>query len=93
MAQLCFAQIILFNRKRSGEAHKMKYSQVLQAMVNEKAPDACVLASLNPFEVSLAKTLELKCTWQVHQTSPAGTSYRPHTTCWKLGHCDLFSPL
>ena len=56
MAQLYFAQILLFNQKRSGEAHKMKYSQVLQAMVNEKAPDACVLASLNPFEVSLAKT-------------------------------------
>ena len=30
--------------------------------------------------------------WQVHQTSPAGTCFRPHTTLWKLGHCDLLSP-
>jgi hypothetical protein len=30
--------------------------------------------------------------WQVDQTSPAGTSYRPHTTPFKLSHCDLLSP-
>jgi hypothetical protein len=36
LAQLCLAQIILFNRKRCGEAHTMKYSQVEEALVNQK---------------------------------------------------------
>jgi integrase len=56
LAQLCLAEMILFNRRRSGEAQRMKLQEFLDADHLSKTPDEVVLASLNEFEKRLCDT-------------------------------------
>lgn len=56
LAQLCLAQLILFNRRRSGEAERMKLQEFLDAESGSGKPDQVVLSTLNEFEKKLCNT-------------------------------------
>ena len=54
-AQFCLAQIILFNRKRGGEAERMTVKQLKDAKKGGNV-DPVILTTLTEFEKSLCKT-------------------------------------
>lgn len=56
MAQLCLAQLILFNRRRSGEAERIKLQEFSDAENGSGKPDEVVLSTLNEFEKKLCNT-------------------------------------
>lgn len=56
MAQLCLAQLILFNRRRSGEAERIKLKEFSDAENGSGKPDKVVLRTLNEFEKNLCNT-------------------------------------
>lgn len=54
LAQICLAQVILFNRRRSGEAERMTLSAFSEAIkTGSGKPDNVVLSTLNAFEKTL----------------------------------------
>uniref|UniRef100_A0A8W8MPK0 Uncharacterized protein n=1 Tax=Magallana gigas TaxID=29159 RepID=A0A8W8MPK0_MAGGI len=54
LAQICLAQVILFNRRRSGEAERMTLSAFSEAIkIGSGKPDNVVLSTLNAFEKTL----------------------------------------
>ena len=56
IVQLTLAQVILFNRRRSGEAERMKLSDYETAVKNKTEPSREVQKSLSKFEVHLCKS-------------------------------------
>jgi integrase len=54
-AEICLAQIILFNRKRSGEAERMKLED-FQSCVIDTEVDEDILSSLTPLEKEIIKS-------------------------------------
>lgn len=56
LAQVCLAQIILFNRRRSGEAERMPVSAYSEALKGCGTPDPMILSVLNEFEKRLCMT-------------------------------------
>ena len=56
LVQLTLAQVILFNRKRSGEAERMRLADYQTAISANVEPSTEVEASLSKFEVHLCKT-------------------------------------
>ena len=56
IVQLTLAQVILFNRRRSGEAERMKLSDYETAVKNKTEPSMEVQKSLSKFEVHLCKS-------------------------------------
>ena len=56
LAQLCLAQVLLFNRRRSGEAERIKLQKFLDADKESGKPDQVVLSTLNECEKTLCST-------------------------------------
>jgi hypothetical protein len=54
-AEICLAQIILFNRKRSGEAERLKLEN-FQSCVIDTEVDEDILSSLTPLEKEIIKS-------------------------------------
>lgn len=55
LAEICLVQLILFNRKRSGEVERIKVAQI-KSMYESAEVDDEVKKSLSKFEVALLKT-------------------------------------
>jgi hypothetical protein len=53
---LCLTQLILFNRKRCGEAQRIKLSDFSNGLKSDKVVDDVILQSLSAFEVKLCET-------------------------------------
>lgn len=56
LSQLCLAQLILFNRRRSGEAERIKLQEFFDAENGSGKPDQVVLSTLNEFEKKLCNS-------------------------------------
>ena len=56
LAQVCLAQVILFNRRRSGEAERMTVAAYNNALMGSGQPDPIILSTLNEFEKTLCKS-------------------------------------
>lgn len=56
LAQVCLAQVILFNRRRSGEAERMTVSAYNDALKGSGETDPVILSTLNEFEKTLCKS-------------------------------------
>lgn len=56
LAQVCLAQVILFNRRRSGEAERMTVSAYNDALKGSGETDPIILSTLNEFEKTLCKS-------------------------------------
>ena len=56
LLQLTLAQVILFNRKRSGEAERMRLADYQTAISANVEPSTEVQVSLSKFEIHLCKT-------------------------------------
>ena len=56
LAQVSLTQLILFNRKRSGEVQRLKFSSFRKAVEASVAADSEVLGSLSEFEKVLVKS-------------------------------------
>ncbi|XP_056014596.1 uncharacterized protein LOC125676308 isoform X1 [Ostrea edulis] len=56
LAQVCLAQVILFNRRRSGEAERMTVAAYCDALKGSGKPDPVIMSTLNEFEKILCKS-------------------------------------
>eukprot|EP00105_Crassostrea_gigas_P014934 XP_011431779.1 PREDICTED: uncharacterized protein LOC105331337 [Crassostrea gigas] len=56
LAQVCLAQVILFNRRRSGEAERMTVLAYNDALKGSGETDPVILSTLNEFEKTLCKS-------------------------------------
>lgn len=55
MAAICLTRVILFNRKRSGEAQRIKLENY-ESVIESQAVDEEILKSITPFEKELCQT-------------------------------------
>jgi hypothetical protein len=58
LSEVTLAQIVLFNRRRGGEAERIEVQQVEQGLLSGKNLQDEIMAELSPFEQRLAKSLE-----------------------------------
>ena len=56
LSEVLLAQIILFNRRRSGESQRMKLSDFQKALKSRSEPDDEIQKALSKFEIHLCKT-------------------------------------